>query len=113
MKTGKPTSGEWEFYKQYNDSYVIGSKDTDDTYQVIAWLGYSSSMDIGENLANAKLISKAYLIPELVAALAEITEKDCERHCVWDAPDHCYASCENLRYKQLIAKVKEENETLR
>ena len=86
--------------ERFPNSYAIIADDAEGVRTNIAWLGQSTDKSNDENLANARLISKA---PELLEALenmiagkcADCDESFCKRY-----------DCPILCYKQLVASVK-------
>jgi len=98
MSETQYTPGKWEYRQRYRASYTIAAE-TEDGMKEIAWLGEMSSHSVGENKANARLISKA---PELLQALEELFGYvlGCRR------VDTCLSEREVSEYKRLIAEAK-------
>ena len=101
------TPGEWEIHERFKHSYAIIICDEDGTLQTeVAWLGQSSNMSHEENLANARLISKA---PELLKALDTLTGTTCDDCMTLRESGDCHTiDCAVYHFKQLVARVKGE-----
>jgi len=99
---GKPkyTPGEWTLYKRNYGSFdIIIANDKGQPIKSIAWTSPRQNMSVDEAYANARLISCA---PELLEMLDEIVEVMC-----MTCKHPCNAACDIVkRCNYLIAKAK-------
>jgi len=108
----KHTPGKWYIHERYPNSYAIIADDADGVRTNIAWLGQSADKSYDENLANARLISKA---PELLEALEMLVSRECagceigKKH-KFNVEICSQIDCFTFERKQLIARVKGGNE---